>query len=205
MAAIPQRQFLFSYNPLLSYVQGQVVIGATGAVSSYNGSGIASVVRLAQGVYQINLLNNFYRFLDFTAGFQSPPTGNTAVTAITPGLVYTIRTVGSTTQAQWETAGVPKGVPAAVGLPFLAAATSSGSGTASTPAFSGIDSVEVVGNPQDSINYAPTSAAYPYIVVQCVGPTASGDTTPLAVDPVSGSTMNFEIMCRASSLPGLNE
>lgn len=46
------------------------------------------------------------------------------------GIKYKIATLGTTTQAQWETAGVASGTTAAVGVTFTAAAVGAGNGTA---------------------------------------------------------------------------
>lgn len=197
-------QFLFSRNPALSFLQGQWNIGSSGAVSSVQGGGIKNIIRLSAGIYKILMEDSFARYLDSSFQLRGPGTGSTAVTAITPGVVYIILTLGNTTQAQWVTAGVPAGVTAAVGLPFLAAATSLGTGTVSTPASSGIECVEIAGNPNVSVNKL-SNAGDSYFVIKCMGPTAAGNTAMIPTDPVSGSVMEFNIFLRNSSIAGKGE
>lgn len=196
MASRSFNQFLFSLNPALTYIQGTVAIGASGAVGTTTGSGISSVVRLAAGIYKIILQDNYFRYLGSMMSMLSSSTGSTAVTAITPGVVYIIATLGNTTQAQWETAGVPAGTTAAVGVTFLAAATSTGTGTVSTVVYSNIESTETIGNPQTTI----TSTTNPYVVIQ-----TTAASTGIAADPVSGSTLVIQLMLRNSSLKGKGE
>lgn len=205
MASRRFNQFTLSLNPYLVMIQGTVAIGATGAVGTTTGSGISSVVRLAAGTYKIILEDNYYRYLNQECRMRSASTGSTAVGSITPGTVVQIATMGTTTQAQWETAGVPAGVTAAVGLVFLVAATSTGTGTVSVSADSAITAIEAIGNPQTSIN----QTAQPYIVIQTLqgvtGASASDPVLLVPADPVSGSTLEIQLWLRNSSLPGKGE
>jgi len=52
-----------------------------------------------------------------------------AATAFVPGTFYTILTLGTTTTAQWNTAGVPTGTTAVVGTTFTATTAGVGTGT----------------------------------------------------------------------------
>lgn len=195
-------QFLYSTNPMLTYLEGRCNIGSSGAVSSVKGGGISNVVRLSAGVYKIIFENNYNKVLAVNANLQAPVTGsNVAATALVPGTVYQITALGTTTQANWETAGVPSGVTAAVGLVFLAAATSSGNGTAKELGTSGISAIEVIGDSNKSI----ISTTSPYLVIKCLAATNAGDTTLIAADPASGSVLSFDCMFRNSSLPGKGE
>ena len=195
-------QFMYSANPMLTYIEGRCDIGSSGAVSNVKGSGISNVVRLSAGVYKIILENNYNKCLSIDADLQAPVSGSdVAATALTPAVVYQITALGTTTQAQWETAGVPSGVTAAVGLVFLAAATSSGNGTAKILGASGISAIEVIGDSNKSI----ISTTQPYVVIKCLAATNSSTTTLIAADPASGSVLSFDLMLRNSSLPGKGE
>lgn len=138
-----------------------IAIGATGAptIASGNGLGIKSITRMAAGQYRLRLEDNFAKLLAFNAKMVSPVTGSgIAATALTPGLVYQIVTMGTTTQANWVTAGVPADITAAVGVTFLCAATSSGTGTGKLLGSSGVTTVELLGTSINMLNAQPVVA-----------------------------------------------
>lgn len=209
MASRSFNQFLFSLIPGYTQLNAQFTVGSTGAVTtnSTQGSGIQSIVRLAAGTYRINLQDVYNRCLGVSCSIQSPVTGSTAAGSLNPTTVYVIATMGTTTQANWVTAGVPSNVTAAVGVSFLCAATTSGNGTCSVPASSGDYGVEVIGNPNLTIIASPNNAGtlFPYIDVQCMGPTDATHPAPIPVDPVSGSILKFMINLRNSSLKAKGE
>jgi hypothetical protein len=158
-----------------------VSIGASGAptIESGSGLGIASITRMAAGQYRIRLQDNYAKLLQFNASFQSPVSGSdVAAGSLTPGVVYQITALGTSTQANWETAGVPAGITAAVGVVFKCAATSSGNGTAKVLGSSGIVAAELMGNNVNMLNSQPFAANLGgYIDFQCLGastPTFSG-------------------------------
>lgn len=164
----------------------QIAIGSSGAptIATGNGYGIASITRLASGQYRLQLQDNFAKLLQFKCSIQSPVTGsNIAATALTPGLVYQITALGTTTQANWVTAGVPSGITAAVGVTFKAAATSSGNGTAKLLGSSGIATVELLGSNVNMLNNSPAGGFQTglggYIDFQCMAPAfTAGAYTP---------------------------
>lgn len=152
-----------------------VAIGASGAptIETGSGLGIASITRLAAGQYRIRLQDNYAKLLQFNATMQSPPTASAATAAgsLTPGVVYQITSMGSTTQANWVTAGVPSGITAAVGVTFKCAATTSGNGAAKPLVTSGISAVELIGNNINMLNSQPYSSGNGgYIDFQTMGP-----------------------------------
>ena len=179
-----------------------VSIGASGAPTIQQGLGIASITRLAAGQYRIQLQDNYAKIIMVNARMQSPVSGSdVAAGSLTPGLVYQITALGTSTQANWVTAGVPAGITAAVGVVFKCAATSSGTGTAKVLGASGINTVEMIGNNQNMLNNQPFLAGSGgYVDIQCLGPTASGDTTQVATDPVSGSGMYLQILVNNSAV-----
>lgn len=191
------QQFLFGFNRMLTFLEGNCVIdsGQSSGTRSLKGSGIKAITKIATGTYKIELTDTYNRYLAGNSGFVSPVTGNTAITAITPGSVYVIRTLGSSTQANWETAGVPKGVSAQPGLAFLAAATSTGSGTVFSPSQSGILTVEVIGDPNMSV----TQVADPYLIIQTL------NDIDAPANPVDGSVLGITMFLRNSSVKGAGE
>lgn len=178
-----------------------IQIGGTGAVGTVVGPRISSVTRLAVGTYKIKFQDNYNALFGVQAMLQAPVSGsNVAVTGVTPGVVYQITVLGTTTTAQWVTAGVPAGITPAVGVAFLAAATSSGTGQVKILGASGVNTVEIVGVTNTQL--APTGGSVymgGYVIVKCIGPTASGDTTPIAVDPASGSALYLQMYLSNSS------
>lgn len=59
-----------------------VLIGATGAVTSFLGTLTASVTRISTGIYQINLTNNFNVHLFSQGSMLSPVSGLSGVATI---------------------------------------------------------------------------------------------------------------------------
>lgn len=197
-------QRVFSFNMLPVRVSTSFDVGSTGAVSNTDAThGIKSITRLAAGVYRAQLDDNYYAFINSKFSIKAPVAGsNVAATALTPGVVYEITALGTTTQANWVTAGVPSGITAAVGTVFVAAATSSGNGTAKIIGQAGITSIEIAGNPAQMLNNQPfiQGNGGGYITFQCNGPTSSSVTTPIATDPASGSKIFVEFMLNNSSV-----
>lgn len=196
-------QFLFSNNPMLTMIECNCVIdsGQTGQTRSLKGSGVVSLTRVATGTYKLVLEQPYKRQLVGVTGFVSATTGNTAITALTPGTVYIIRTLGTSTQANWVTAGVPSDITAAPGVSFIAAATSSGTGSVLTPTPSGIVCTEGTGDSNLTIG----SNVSPYLIFQTLGHTSSSVTTLIPTDPVDGSVMAVHMFFRNSSLKGAGE
>lgn len=102
----------------------------------------------ANGNILIQLKQNFNVFYGMNWYAQAVVTG-AALTSVVNHTTYQIVTVGTTTAAQWVTAGLPSSVTAAAGVSFNAIVTGSlgGTGTVKAVTNSGIDSVQVVGSP----------------------------------------------------------
>ena len=196
-------QFMFNLNAGMTMLEGNCIIdsGATAGVRSIKGSGIKAVIKLATGIYKIQLMDSFARYLAGTAGMVSSVTGNTSMGSLSIGTLYIIRTMGSSTQAQWVAAGVPAGVTAAPGLAFVATAIGAGSGTCFTAVASGIACVEVKGDPNLSI----TNISDPHIIVGTMGATGAGATALIPVAPVDNSVFGFTLFLRNSSVKGKGE
>lgn len=176
------------------YLEANAVIGASGAVGTTKGSGIASIVKLATaGTYQINFQDPYYRYLGGNSGFVSPVSG-TPVTAgsFVSGTTYIIVSVGNT---NWQAAGLAVGIIPQVGVAFTASAAGSGTGVAETASSSGIMSVEVVGDPNTTIN----NSSNPYMIIQCL------NSSGAATNPASGSVIGFQFFLRNSNVKGKGE
>jgi len=189
-------EFFLSLNADPVYLEANAVIdsGQTTGTRSQKGSGVSSIAKVATGVYKISLQNRYCRYLGGDTGFVSPTTGGTiAVTAISPGTMYLIASVGTTTN--WQTAGVPAGVTPAVGMAFLCAATSTGNGLAIAVGKSGIFTVEVIGDPNTSI----TNYTDPHFFISTL------DATGTLAAPTDGSVIGLTIYLRRSSVTGKGE
>ena len=93
----------------------------------------------------------------------SPVSGNALLVAsagLTVGVPYVIVSLGTSTVAAWHGLGVSPGITPAVGVAFIAAATSAvGTGAVEITAALGMNiaSIETVGDPNGSVNPDPTA------------------------------------------------
>lgn len=114
--------------------------------------------------------------------------------AIPTGFTFAIVNFSSN-QQDWAGVGLQRGVVPSVGAAFIATATgySTGGGSTGTvvlPGVSGIGSIEVVGDPNQTINPIPmggSGAVGAWILVQFIAATSSSVTTPLATAPANNS------------------
>lgn len=214
MANKREYQFMFSKIPMLKMRQGQITFGGSGSVaaSSSGTGGVASVTKLATGIYQIKLVDNFNAYLGSKFNFQA----GTAGTAVTDGnfvanTLYQIVAVGTT---DWGAIGLDSQYGTAVGMPFVASGTGgTGSGTAKVIATNGanISHVEVIQNASALLknNYpnlnTGTAGVGASIIVRCmasISGTTDGTVTTtnmVAASPASGSILEFEIYFKDSS------
>lgn len=71
MANRYMQQFLFGFNHMLTFLEGNVSIGASGAVGTLKGSGIASVTKNSTGNYTIVLEDKYMKLLGSDFSFVS--------------------------------------------------------------------------------------------------------------------------------------
>lgn len=151
--------------------------GHAGATITYQGfNNGAANPNPSAGYAWIQLKQNFNIYLGGFSGFVSPLTGS-ALTSVTAGTAYVIITLGTTTLAQWQAAGLPMGLTPTVGQSFIAAigaGSIGGSGTVKAVGVSGITSVEVIGDPNQSIaNSSIAQFGGAWLLVQFLTPTVS--------------------------------
>lgn len=121
------------------------------------------------GVIVVQLTNQFNRYLSGFSGAVSPLSGSN-LTSVTAGNPYVLTSLGTATAAQLQAIGFPPGVTPALGAAFIASSSTTvpGSATVQAPSLSGIESIEIVGDPnttlQNSNVYANMGAQ---IVMQC--------------------------------------
>lgn len=149
----------------------------------------------ASGYILIQMKNNYKVYLGGMSGFSGPLSGTpiNVTTGVTTGLAYVIVSLGTTTLAQWQRLGLPIGVTPAVGVAFIAKATTTatGTGTIEVPATagSGITSVEIVGDTSQAISYPISSYGGQWVIASCF---ASGTLTAPAAGSVIGLTLEFD-------------
>lgn len=150
----------------------------------------------ATGFALIQFKNNFNFYLGGFSGFVSPVSGS-PLTSTTQHNAQIIVSLGTATLAQWQAKGVPPGLTPAVGLAFIATATGTigGSAAVEIPSVSGIASVEVVGDPNQSIkNSSIATNAGAYLLVQFL----NGSAAPTA--PADGSVCGMVVQMDGSSV-----
>lgn len=152
-----------------SQLRAKFVVNSTDAdgfgVTGFVGSGIDNIFMHTSatpdadnpnpiaGYILAKLSKGFSSFQSLYATSVPPQSGSSLLVAsagLSVGTVYVITILGTTSQAQWEVLGVPAGLTAALGLAFVALATScTGTGAVQVPKTGGtaILSINPVGNP----------------------------------------------------------
>lgn len=154
------------------------------------------------GYALIQLKNNFNVSLGAQMSIQPPTTGS-ALTSTTANLVYVINALGTTTTAQWQAKGLPVGLTPAVGQSFVATATGAigGTGSVKVPGVSGVQSMELVGDPSASSASSPiATAGGAWLMVKFMGPTDASTTTPIPVAPTALSVIRLSVINDISSV-----
>ncbi len=188
-------QRFFNWHAFAVQMDAQVSIGATGAPTLVSSSafgsiptsrGIKSITRMTTGIYQVQLDDNFAQLLDYKAQFTAGLTGSALLTTtagaqLSIGTVYQIVTVGTTTQGNWVTMGLPAGITAAVGQVFKAATTGTGtgSGTVKAIAANSAGRIELMTSPNGAdsmLNSQPFTQGLGggYITFQCLAAAPTG-------------------------------
>lgn len=107
----------------------------------------------ASGYIVVNLQDNYNRYLGGYSGFVGPVSGTPILvtTGVTAGLAYVIVSLGTTTTQHWHDLGVPANIVPAVGVSFVAPATTTTTGTGAIEVplagGAGVDHIEVIGDP----------------------------------------------------------
>lgn len=185
-------------------------------VSSLKGPGISQVYgyssspisanKLSAGYFQIFFQDNYYKYFGGFRGFASPTSTNVNISSgLSVGTTYVITSVGTSTAANWQAVGLSTSITPAVGVSFVASSSSAGTGTGvvQTPTATGshISHLEVVGDPNTTLNSNPNGGSY--IILRCMAPvySGSGPSVPMAVTtPVDGSVLNLSFYLSNSSV-----
>lgn len=132
-------------------------------------------------------------------------TFSAAVTGWATGFTLAM-TVSDTNLQDWNAVGVPKGVTPAVGVSFVAIATGAGASTGQVKVagISGIQSIEVIGDP--NLSFAPQAQGGSpnvgaWILIQFLAATSSSVTTQIPTAPAAGSTVGLSFYVDQRNTP----
>lgn len=179
-------------------------VGSTGAVGTVKGSYVSSVTRMGVGAYKIILNDNYSAFYTFSSWQTTAVTGAeiALTTGLTLGQSYVITTLGTSTTANWQTAGLPVGLTPTLGMSFVAITASAGTGTGKVKAVapSAVTQIELVGDPNLELAPNPTTNQGAILFIQCYGATDSSTTTLTPTDPTSGVTLGLKFLLSNSSI-----
>lgn len=154
----------------------------------------------AAGLIFVNFQDNYNKYLVGNYQVISPMSGTDLTinsgTPLTIGNAYTITSLGTSTTANWQGAGLPVGITPSVGVTFIASATSgTGTGKVQTSTPSLVNGIEIVGFPNQTITSSAAtvlgSTSGAYMVLQCITQNAVGLTgtthTTTTVDSLSSN------------------
>lgn len=136
-----------------------------------------------------------------------PLPGGPADGAIATGFTFAV-TKSKSNQQNWNNVGLQKGVITSVGAAFVATAVGDATGGTSSglvkvAGVSGISSIEIVGDPNQTI--APIAMGGSpnvgsWMMVQFMAPTSSSVTTMIATAPAAGSLISMSFYVEAGSI-----
>lgn len=165
---------LYNSHVMPVLVDMQIAIGNTGAPTVSSAPLVQSVTRLAAGIYQIQLKDNYNSLLGMWADAIAPVSGSaTDPHSIAANTLIQITTVGNT---DWHTAGLSASITPAVGVTFYMTAQpgSATTGFAKTIGSSGVSKIELCGQMMNSNNPQPNNGAV--IIVKCLAQSAAAPT-----------------------------
>ncbi len=161
----------------------------------------------ASGIIAIQLQDNYAALINCMASIAAPVSGagvNINGTNLTIGRMYVISSLGTSTLADWRAIGLPSGLTPAVGMAFVAIATGDGAGTGTgqvkVVGVSGIQSIELMGNPQLELGPQGVSHQGAWIYLQCLGATATADTAMIPAAPAEDSIISISLLLDNSSV-----
>lgn len=173
-------------------------IGAVYMKTSASPAANNPMTSASTGLILVQLQDNYISYLAGNSGQVAALSGSSISSGLTVGVAYVIVSLGASTLDQWQAAGVGATITPAVGVSFVAKATSvSGGGAVQAlhAGGSGIDHIEVIGD-ANLMNNTVTGA----VVGQAVGQTillacyAGGVLT----DPNPGSVISLQFFMNDS-------
>lgn len=136
-----------------------------------------------------------------------PLPGGPADGVIPTGFTFAVTKFNSNL-TNWQTVGLPKGVVPAIGASFIALATGQSTGggstgTVSATGISGVSSVEIYGNPNQSLSPIPMGGSPnrgAWLMVQFLAPTSASVTTLIPVKPTDATVVEMSFYLESSSV-----
>jgi hypothetical protein len=181
-----QTQFFYTLHKKPVFIDCNFVVDETNGnglgIRSLKGAGVSAVYMHTSatpapgnpnppaGYIVVELSDSYYRYFNGYSGFASPISG-TPLTATTANSVYIITSLGTATPAQWQAVGLPADWTPALGQAFVATASGTIGGSATVEVIaatgSGCDHIEVVGDPNQSINQLQSGSPLHQIILAC--------------------------------------
>ena len=124
--------------------------GRIASVYMHSSSPSSSNPNPASGIILVNLQDNYNKYLGGFNQVTAPLDGSDISTGLGIGGLYIISDLGASTLAQFQAAGLPKNITPAVGVAFIAKATSIAGGAkvqALATNGSEIVKIDIAGNP----------------------------------------------------------
>lgn len=139
------------------------------------------------------------------SGASTALTFSNAVAGYATGFTMAL-TVSDSILSDWQAVGLLVGLTPTIGQSFIAKAVGAGAatGTVKAPGISGIGSVEIIGDPQQSLAPAPQGGSAhvgAFLLVQFLAPTSSSVTTAIPVAPTNLSTVQLSFYVDQSASP----
>jgi hypothetical protein len=151
----------------------------------------------AAGYILVQMADNYARSIIGLSNLVSPLSGTNL--PITSGLVvgnpYVITVLGTSTAADWLAIGLPAGLVPTVGQSFIAIAAGSGSGSGmvQAPSNSGIETIETIGDPNQSSGPQGVSNQGAWFLLQCL-------KADVLTAPANGTTICLSSLLDSSSV-----
>jgi len=214
------RQFLYTRHAQPVLLDCNFIVDSTAGagVTNLNGPGIQAVYMHSSSPSALNpnpangyVVVQFQdTYAQYFLGMNSRMTrlsGSSILVAsagVTANTTYVITVVGTTTTAGWQSLGLPIGITPAVGVSFVASATTTAAGTGAVQVphvnGSGVAYMEEVGN--GSLTLYPTGIqrGYPYLIARFMAATNSSTTTPIATAPADTTLVRMGFLMGNSSV-----
>lgn len=214
---LSQKQFSMRGQPVLVDMSFTVDDTNANGISGLSGPLVDQVLmnsshgtpssNIVAGYIQIQLQDGYNQILSpVKAMIQTPNSGSDVKidnSAMTAGRAYVITTLGDATAAKWIAIGVPRGVTPAVGVSFIAASNGGAGNTLTSrvqavATTSAIAAIEVVGNPNMSVNPSPQAnqGFGSQIILVC------RDYAGAIAAPAAGSVIRLQVLINNSSISG---
>lgn len=187
-------------GPLAGYIAVPVAY-ATGAANTAVGTAVTNAVAAVNGG------NSFTTSLSTATTTVTSVLASTIPLPLAPNAQTSGFTISAVTftglAADWQHVGLTPGFTPTVGQTFIATATGGalGTGTVIASGVSGVVSVEVLGDPNQSIaNASISSNGGAIMVIQFLGATNSSTTTLIPKAPANGSVVGMSFFYDGSSV-----